>query len=130
MPRTLRIMMRMAHSGKAFQVPSPLQICFFVLMLLSMLVCADHTRRWFSDLAPDLRAFYAGGQVINQFGDPFTVQPLLQNEQLLAASPSEQNFVAPVPLPPYDLALFSLLARLPFGRCAQSVIPWPQSGLR
>jgi len=89
------------------------KICLSILLVLSLLVSLDHMRRWFTGLPPDLRAFYAAGQVIDQHANPFTVQPLLNQERSLTGPNATQDIVAPVPLPPYDLVAFGLFARLP-----------------
>ena len=89
------------------------RIVLLLLMLAAIAISVDHTRRWFGGLPADIRAFYAAGQVVDQHADPFTVEPLLTHERALLRTGSAQAVVAPVPLPPYDLALFGLLARLP-----------------
>lgn len=89
------------------------KIIFAILMIFAVLVCADHTRRWFHAVPADLRAFYAAGVVVDQHANPLTVQPLFNVERGLPNGGSIQQFVSPVPLPPYDLAALGLLARLP-----------------
>ncbi len=65
----------------------------------------------------DFNAFYCGGHVLNSGADPFRAEPLGTCERvpkpygLFSLGP---NLVMPVPHPGYVLALFSVLARLPF----------------
>jgi hypothetical protein len=89
------------------------RIALILLMLLAMAVSLDHVRRWFTGLPPDLRAFYAAGQLVDRHASPYTVEPLLTRERALTGPHATQQIVAPVPLPPYDLVAFGLLARLP-----------------
>ena len=105
--------MQIEHRATLYGAAQLQRFFYMLLMVLAVLVCADHTRRWFHELPTDLRAFYAAGQVVNLHADPFTVQPLLGLERNLTAGAAGQTIVAPVPLPPYDLAALGLLARLP-----------------
>jgi len=89
------------------------RIALILLMLLAMAVSLDHVRRWFTGLPPDLRAFYAAGQLVDRRVSPYTVEPLLSRERALTGPHATQPIAAPVPLPPYDLVAFGLLARLP-----------------
>jgi len=57
--------------------------------------------------------FYCAGQVVNQHKDPYLTEPLraCENHYNLAR---KFPWVEPSPLPGYGLAVFGLLARLPF----------------
>ena len=64
----------------------------------------------------DFVAFYCAGKIATSGADPYRVEPLRACEHALdslgaAASASD---VTPAPLPGYSLALFGLLARLPY----------------
>jgi hypothetical protein len=60
----------------------------------------------------DFFAFYCGGSVYASGADPYTVEPLRSCQHVLRLS--QDTFVLPAPLPGYDLAFFSLIAKLPF----------------
>jgi hypothetical protein len=77
----------------------------------------------------DFRAFYCGGASVDAGRDPYRTQPLLACElAVLRANslPLGDRQVIPAPLPPYALALFGLLAHLPF--LAASMI-WAFAGI-
>jgi hypothetical protein len=61
----------------------------------------------------DFFAFYCGGSVYASGADPYTVEPLRSCENALLRTP-QAILVVPAPLPEYDLAAFSLIARIPF----------------
>jgi hypothetical protein len=65
----------------------------------------------------DFRAFYCGGAVIAEGADPYREEPL-RGCEVHAGPPSEPASMRPValpaPLPPYALALFVPLGKLPF----------------
>jgi hypothetical protein len=65
----------------------------------------------------DFRAFYCAGAAIDRGADPYRTEPLRTCERKTAATfgtPMRAGAVLPAPLPPYALAPFALLARLPF----------------
>lgn len=61
----------------------------------------------------DLNAFYCGAQILASGGDPYRYQPLYEC-QARNMPPLAANVAVPPALPPYALALFVPLARLPF----------------
>jgi glycosyl transferase family 87 len=64
----------------------------------------------------DFRAFYCAGFVANDRADPYRAEPLRTCERSVGDQyPRASNVVLPAPLPGYVVALFGLLARLPFG---------------
>jgi hypothetical protein len=68
----------------------------------------------------DLRVFWCGGQAALGGANPYLFEPLRTCEHgfgagLFAKSP---NFVMPFVLPPFDVAPFAALARLPYGTAA------------
>ena len=68
----------------------------------------------------DFRAFYCAGWVRLSGNDPYRVEPLRRCEAraLGIGQPPARGVVVPAPLPGFDLALFSLFARLPFATAA------------
>ncbi len=69
----------------------------------------------------DLRAFYCAGRAVAVHADPYREHPLHECERTTSAPgmPVEADVVTvPAPLPGYVLALFALLAVLPFPVCA------------
>lgn len=58
-------------------------------------------------------AFYCAGAVLGAGGDPYTVEPLASCESGLPYHARIGNFVEPAPLPPFVLAAFIPLARIP-----------------
>jgi hypothetical protein len=70
-------------------------------------------------LGYDFRAFYCAGTVADRGADPYLAGPLRTCEQAVSAQYSPgSNVVIPAPLPGYALALFGVLARLPFAVAA------------
>lgn len=64
----------------------------------------------------DFRAFYCAGFVTNGGEDPYRAEPLRTCERRVGDQYARaSNVVLPAPLPGYVIALFGLLARLPFG---------------
>ncbi len=66
---------------------------------------------------PDFRAFYCAGAALDAKRDPYRVEPIRTcQRRVLLASHLELDEQHPLfaPLPPYALALFAVLARLPF----------------
>jgi hypothetical protein len=61
----------------------------------------------------DFDAFYCGARTLTQGQDPYRYEPLhgCETRNLHAATP---NAVVPVPLPPYAIAAFIPLSRLPY----------------
>ncbi len=75
-------------------------------------------------------AFYCGGAALDHGADPYRAEPLGSCERApkplgLYANPWP-SLALPAPLPPYALALFGLLARLPYGPAAAI---WALAGL-
>jgi hypothetical protein len=69
----------------------------------------------------DFRAFYCAGSAVDARRDPYRVQPLWACELAALRSnglPLGDARVMPAPLPPYALALFAGVARLPFPAAA------------
>src|ERR1700686_3270147 len=70
-----------------------------------------------SALMRDFNAFYCAGAALGQGADPYRAEPLGSCERgprpawLNRGIP---NLAAPAPLPPYALAPFTTLARLPY----------------
>jgi hypothetical protein len=65
----------------------------------------------------DFRTFYCGGRVLAEGRDPYRVEPMLSCQRAVLRDGGlrlNAAHVLPAPLPPYALALFALLARLPF----------------
>lgn len=58
----------------------------------------------------DFTAYYCAGAVLNAHGDPYLAAPMAACENHVLAGAG----VLPAPLPPYTLALFRLLAVLPY----------------
>ncbi len=60
-------------------------------------------------------AFYCAGQAIASGRDPYTIEPLRACEQRMPSYNYDSgSAVEPAPLPPYTLALFVPLAKVPF----------------
>jgi glycosyl transferase family 87 len=63
----------------------------------------------------DFSTFYCVGAVVRGGGNPYRTEPLRSCERRLGETPAEIPWYAvPAPFPGYVLALFSMLARLPF----------------
>ena len=65
----------------------------------------------------DFRAFYCAGVAIDVGRDPYRTQPMWGCQRDVLRSYGliiDDRHVLPAPLPPYGLALFALIARLPF----------------
>lgn len=64
----------------------------------------------------EFRAFYCAGRAITMHADPYRTQPLRACENLsaLGAFRLAHAIVVPAPQPPFALAFFAPLARLPF----------------
>ena len=65
----------------------------------------------------DFRAFYCAGDTVARGADPYRIEPLRSCERRMTAKMGLQLFpgiVIPAPLPPYALALFALVSRVPF----------------
>jgi hypothetical protein len=65
----------------------------------------------------DFRAFYCAGSAVLARADPYRVEPLRGCEASVLAHAGLHwipGLVVPAPLPPWDLALFSLFATMPF----------------
>jgi hypothetical protein len=76
-------------------------------------------------LMRDFGAFYCAGAVLAAGGDPYRAEPLGACERRPKAAifrPGLPGLVTPAPLPPYALAPFVLLSRLPFA--AASGVWW------
>jgi hypothetical protein len=68
-------------------------------------------------LLRDFDAFYCAGQVLDAGGDPYRAEPLGDCERVAKPEPlltGSANLAMPAPLPPYALAPFVALARLPY----------------
>lgn len=63
----------------------------------------------------DFNAFYCAAQTLSWGGDPYRYQPLYAC-QARHMRPLVANVAVPAPLPPYALAAFEPLAKLPFDR--------------
>lgn len=68
----------------------------------------------------DLNAFYCGAKILSQGGDPYRFRSLYEC-QTHNMPPIAKNVAVPPALPPYALALFIPLAKLPF---AQADVVW------
>ena len=69
----------------------------------------------FRGAGPDFAAFYCSGYASAHHQNPYLVEPLRSCEGRVQPSPGRSSSVVdPSPLPGYDLALFGLLARLPY----------------
>jgi hypothetical protein len=63
----------------------------------------------------DFRAFYCAGFVADHGADPYRAEPLRTCERRVGDQyPVASNVVLPAPLPGYVIALFGVLARVPF----------------
>jgi Glycosyltransferase family 87 len=65
----------------------------------------------------DFNAFYCAGAAIDRGDDPYRIEPLASCERAPRAdflSRAAPNLAIPAPLPPYALAPFALLSRLPY----------------
>jgi hypothetical protein len=70
-----------------------------------------------ANVLTDFSAFYCAGSAHNQGADPYLMEPLATCERAPVAgwmSRSQPGLAIPAPLPPYVLAGFSALARLPY----------------
>jgi len=77
-----------------------------------------------SALMRDFNAFYCAGAALDRAADPYRSEPLGSCERAPRATWLNRgipNLAAPAPLPPYALAPFRALARLPY---AVAVIVW------
>ena len=66
----------------------------------------------------DFRAFYCAGQTVRAHADPYREHPLRECEHSVAAPGASaviNDITIPAPLPGYALALFAVIAILPFG---------------
>ena len=68
----------------------------------------------------DFRVFWCGGQAALNGASPYVFEPLRSCEHRYGAGPlsASPNLVMPFVLPPFDVALFAQLARLPYARAA------------
>jgi glycosyl transferase family 87 len=85
--------------------------------LLGMIVVHDRLKPSVAilNVHGDFSAFYCAGAVVRDGGNPYRTEPLRSCERRLGETPAEIPWYAfPVPFPGYVLALFSILARLPF----------------
>jgi hypothetical protein len=65
----------------------------------------------------DFRAFYCAGKAVRQHANPYRTQPLHsceQNQTDATFSAFSREVALPAPQPGYDIALFAVLAALPF----------------
>ena len=62
----------------------------------------------------DFRALYCGGRVTLQGANPYRVEPLRTCENAGVSALDDPRAVLPAPYPGYALALFSLVARMPY----------------
>ena len=92
-----------------------LGVCFMVVLLLGRLAVPGVDDPITNPV--DFRAFYCGGKVLGEGHNPYRVEPMLACQSAAFAAeglrPNEAHLL-PAPLPPYALALFALLAKLPF----------------
>ncbi|HEY0798576.1 MAG TPA: glycosyltransferase family 87 protein, partial [Candidatus Baltobacteraceae bacterium] len=67
-------------------------------------------------LLTDFRAFYCAGAVRDVGANPYLVEPLrrCEDQSFGIGQPPAPGIVVPAPLPGYDLALFEVVAKLPF----------------
>jgi hypothetical protein len=68
-------------------------------------------------LLRDFDAFYCAGRVLDAGGDPYRAEPLGSCERVAKPEPlmaGSADLAMPAPLPPYALAPFVALARLPY----------------
>jgi hypothetical protein len=63
----------------------------------------------------DLMAFYCGGQVVAEGGDPYVVEPLGACEHAIGPIFRRgTKLVIPVPLPAYDFAVLAAVSKVPY----------------
>jgi hypothetical protein len=84
-------------------------VVFLVLAALS-------SRNSLARGAIDFHAFYCSGVVVAAGDDSYRVEPLrtCEHEGNIREAPLRRGSVVPAPLPGYDLAIFVLLAKLPY----------------
>ena len=108
-----------ARIGANFRAPllsrSPLQAAL-IATVIALLLIASSAR--LPEGFVDFRAFYCAGQAELSGADPYRIHPLHECEQRYPApglSPMHYGVTVPAPFPGFVLALFALLATLPFG---------------
>jgi hypothetical protein len=89
------------------------------LLLVLFATVAAYTNPLFRPqrLSADFNTFYCAGMAIDRGADPYRAEPLGACERRKMAPPLPHvalGVVMPAPLPPYALAPFVLLARLPY----------------
>jgi hypothetical protein len=92
----------------------PTAVIVVVLLALGLGFSAPY----FPDRFSDVRAFYCAGQALRDHADPYREHPLSECERRVAApglSQLRNDVTVPAPFPGVVLALFALLAALPFG---------------
>jgi hypothetical protein len=93
---------------------SPKTILVAAFVILGIALSAPYFPERFSDA----RAFYCAGQAVRQHADPYREHPLNDCERRVTApglSPLRDGATVPAPFPGFVLALFALIALLPFG---------------
>jgi hypothetical protein len=89
----------------------------FALVLAAVVVPAARP----AGLLRDFDAFYCAGQTLNAGADPYRAEPLGRCERAPKPAPllsGQAGLAMPAPLPPYALAPFMPLARLPYDAAA------------
>ncbi len=90
-----------------------------IVAVAALLLARPETRP--SALLRDFNAFYCAGAAIDRGADAYRAEPLGACERTprpAAFGQGMANLAMPAPLPPYALAPFALLARLPYGPAA------------
>jgi hypothetical protein len=88
----------------------------FALVTATALVLVAIVAGWGRPLTlgSDFSAFYCAGLAIDRHADPYRAEPLGTCERRETMTPPPEGVTRPAPLPPYALAPFVLLARLPY----------------
>jgi hypothetical protein len=90
-------------------------LAIFTIACLPSAAAAAGPGAVFKSVGGDFSAFYCSGAAVDEHHNPYLVEPLRSCEQRVQASVGHVGGVVdPSPLPGYDLALFRVLAHLPY----------------